>query len=162
MIALPARRYNLYQLKEKDWNKLNVDESSRVVLQECHDNPAVAQFFRDCKGFTMTQFKANITAQAAQNLMKMGVCLDGKPTAQNYKQQLGDLLDQNPFLQHSDPNVCLAKILVWYSLTPEEDDEEESSSSYEEKPKKKSKKSSKKAHKSKKKKESSSSDEETA
>ena len=162
MIALPARRYNVYQLKEKDFDKLKVDETARAVLKGCYEDPDTAQFFRDCRGFTMTQFKANITAQAAQNLLKMGIVFDGKPTAQNYKQQLGELLEQYPFLQHSDPNVCMAKILYWYSLTPAAEEEDESSSSEEKPAKKKSKKSSKKAHKSKKKKESSSEDESTA
>lgn len=145
MLALAGTRVKtIDNLKAKDWSALGVTKKSRDMMDQIYERKdELNQFMREMLGFTITQFKANITAETVQLLMKMGLMVDGKPTVANYKKMLEELLDENPFLRHSNPAVCLAKILYFQKLENDhaEKDEEEEADEEEEspKPKKKSK-----------------------
>ena len=127
MLVIAGKRNTVQVMKDSDFDVLHVSREDRALIKQCADNAYLNQFLKDIMGFTMTQFKATITAEQAQNLLKMGLYVKGKPTATNYKQELGTLLEEKPFLRHRDPVVCLAKILYYKKCKPIEVSDEDDS-----------------------------------
>ena len=146
MLALSgSRTKTIDNLKPKDWNALGLNKATCKLMDEIYDRKEVLNgFMRDMLGFTITQFKANITAETVQLLQKMGLLVEGKATVANYKKMLEEMIEENPFLRHSNPAVCLAKCLYFQGLenlhAEKEDSEyEEEEEVVEVKPKKKGK-----------------------
>ena len=147
MLALSGTRTKtIDNLKPKDWTALGINKATRDLMDEIYERKtALNAFLRDMLGFTITQFKANITAETVQLLQKMGLQVEGKATVANYKKMLEEMIDENPFLRHSNPAICLAKCLYFQGLEnlhaekEDYDDDEEEEEVVEVKPKKKGK-----------------------
>ena len=144
MLALTGKRMKtIDRMKNKDWESLGLTADTRAVMDQIYEEHSkLNAFITDLLGYTKTQFMANITADTAQLLMSMGMYVAGKPTAANFKKMFEDLLAEHPWLRHSNPAVCLAKILYFQKLENDAAEKEDSSDEEEEevKPKKKKQK----------------------